>query len=82
MPAAAFLAVALAAAPACAAAPAFADWTEPPYDPPVGSRWIIQRDLDTEENYDGAINRSTFRITSELRIEAKPPTGFRPSTGH
>ena len=53
------------------------DWTERPYNPPVGSRWIIQRDLFTEQNDEGTISKKTFRITSELKITEKTPTGFR-----
>jgi hypothetical protein len=57
---------------------AFADdWPERPYNPPVGSRWIIQRDLFTEQNDDGTISKKTFKITSELKITRKTPTGFR-----
>ena len=51
------------------------DWTERPYNPPVGSRWIIQRDLFTEQNDERSAK--TFRITPELKITEKTPTGFR-----
>jgi hypothetical protein len=27
-----------------------ADWVERPYNPPLGSRWTIERDLATEED--------------------------------
>ena len=55
---------------------AAADWVERPYDPPVGSRWIIQRDLFTEQDDAGVISKKTFKITSELKIVGKDATGF------
>jgi hypothetical protein len=55
-----------------------ADWNEPPYNPPVGSRWIVERDLTKEEeDSNGRVVKSTFKITSELKIEGKTATGFR-----
>jgi hypothetical protein len=60
---------------------AAAEWTEKPFDPPVGSRWIIQRDLTKEEtrreNGHEATQHSEMKITSELTIEAKTATGYR-----
>jgi len=52
------------------------DWVERPYDPPVGSRWTIQRDLFTEQDDNGTISKKTFKITSELKIVGKNATGF------
>jgi len=64
-----------------AGAASAAEWIERRYDPPVGSRWIIQRDLFSEErrNEDGreSVASSTMKITSELTIEAKTATGYR-----
>lgn len=58
-----------------------ADWVEHPYAPPVGSRWIIQRDLTKEEvrreNGRETTEQSVMKITSELTIEAKTATGYR-----
>jgi hypothetical protein len=64
----------------CAPAAA-AEWTEHPYNPPVGSRWIIQRDIHSEERRreDGreTLQTSDHKITSELVIEGKTKDGFR-----
>lgn len=64
-----------------AGAASAAEWVERRYDPPVGSRWIIQRDLFSEErrNEDGreSVVSSMMKITSELVIEAKTATGYR-----
>jgi hypothetical protein len=67
-----FLATALAATGAPAA-----DWIERPYNPPVGSRWIIQRDLSSERKDDGAATKDTFNFTSELRIVGKEDAQFK-----
>jgi hypothetical protein len=53
-----------------------ADWVERAYNPPVGSRWTIQRDLTTELNDDGTVTKDTFKITSELRIVGKEGKQF------
>jgi len=66
-----FLATAFASAGAFAA-----DWVERPYNPPIGSRWIIQRDLYAEQNDNGTISKKTFKITSELKIVGKTAEGF------
>lgn len=64
-----------------AGAASAADWVERRFDPPVGSRWIIQRDLVNEErrneNGQHSMETSTMKITSELVIEAKTATGYR-----
>jgi hypothetical protein len=54
-----------------------ADWVERPYDPPIGSRWTIERDLSTEEDDSGQISKKTFNITAELKIVGKDATGFQ-----
>ena len=49
----------LAFAPgACAA-----DWVERPFDPPAGSRWIIQSDETSEDNRDGHVQTSVMKET-------------------
>ncbi|HXX26740.1 MAG TPA: hypothetical protein VEJ40_08795 [Pseudolabrys sp.] len=69
--------IALTAGGRCAAAA----WAERPYNPPVGSRWIIQRDLAKEEsrheNGQDTLIKSTLKITSELVIEGKTADGYR-----
>jgi len=70
-----------AAVAASGFAAAAADWIEPRYQPAVGSRWIIQRDLFKEErrNENGvaSLRKNILRITSELTIEGKTAEGFR-----
>jgi hypothetical protein len=51
------------------------------YDPPVGSRWVIQRDLHKEETTreygKTSVEKSTMKITAELVVRAKTPGGFQ-----
>jgi hypothetical protein len=51
------------------------------YDPPVGSRWTIQRDLHKEEvsheNGKTDVQKSTLKITAELIVKAKTAGGFQ-----
>ncbi len=54
-----------------------AEWVERPFDPPAGSRWIIQSDETTEDASDGHAQTSVTRTTSELTIEGKIADGFR-----
>lgn len=75
--AAAMLALICAAAFAGAAAARAAEWIERPYDPPVGSHWIIQLDTSTEEDRDGRVQKTARAMTSELTIEEKLADGFR-----
>lgn len=75
LPAAAALAVVAAFAAAAQ------DWRERVYDPAPGSKWIIQRDLTTEEttveNGRTSVLAGTLKITSELTVESKTADGFR-----
>ena len=75
--AAAMLALICAAAFAGAAAARAAEWIERPYDPPVGSHWIIQLETSTEEDRDGRVQKTARAMTSELTIEEKLADGFR-----
>jgi hypothetical protein len=54
-----------------------ADWVERPFDPPAGSRWIIQSDETSEDNRDGHAQTSVMNETSELTVEQKIADGFR-----
>jgi hypothetical protein len=54
-----------------------AEWVERPFDPPVGSRWIVQSDETSEETRDGRVQTSVTKMTSELTIEQKTAEGFR-----
>ena len=56
-----------------------AEWVETPFDPPIGSRWIIQTNETTEDNRDGRVQTSVTTETSELTIDQKIPDGFRVS---
>jgi hypothetical protein len=51
------------------------------YDPPAGSRWIIQVETHAEnvsrENGRTDTRKNVTRITAELTIDAKTPDGFR-----
>ena len=73
----AWLASLVAAGLAFASSQAAADWVERPFNPAVGSRWIIQEDFTEEDNDNGTIAKSAKSITSELTIEAKIAEGFR-----
>jgi hypothetical protein len=61
------------------AAPALAQvYVERPYDPPIGSRWQIVSQSDTEEMREAAGQRDQhFSALAELTIEEKLPDGFR-----
>jgi hypothetical protein len=55
-----------------------ADATERPYDPPVGSRWVIESETTTDElRADGQLRNSLVKSRAELIIEAKTADGFR-----
>lgn len=52
-------------------------WTEAPYNPPVGSRWIVtSQSVSDEERPDGARQNKTLS-RFELTIEEKTATGYR-----
>jgi hypothetical protein len=54
-----------------------AEWVERPFDPPAGSRWVIQSDETSEQTRDGRVQTSVTKMTSELTIEQKTAEGFR-----
>jgi len=54
-----------------------AEWVERHFDPPAGSRWIIQTEETTQDNSDGHVRSSVLTTTSELTIEQKTADGFR-----
>jgi hypothetical protein len=53
-----------------------AEWSEPKFDPPIGSKWLIARQLDIEKNSAGTIVGHTQKDTALLAIEAKSDTGY------
>lgn len=54
-------------------------WVERPYNPAVGSRWIIQSETRTEDQKQGAPELTVVKIRSELTVDEKIPSGFRVS---
>jgi hypothetical protein len=74
------LAVGIVALTACAATPLSA--AEPGYDPPVGSRWIIESETRGEEVRPEGSTTSLIRRRAELTVEQKTPDGFRISYVH
>jgi len=72
-----FLPLVLASTLAFAPGARAADWVERPFDPPAGSRWIIQSDETSEDNRDGHVQTSVMKETSELTIDQKIADGFR-----
>ena len=54
-----------------------AEAAERPYDPPIGSRWVIASETRTEDNRPEGPRSSQISIRAELTIEAKTPDGFR-----
>lgn len=53
-------------------------WTERPFNPPVGSRWLIQSRTETRETgSDGRDKTQTIRTRSEFTVAEKLPQGFR-----
>jgi len=56
---------------------AHAQWVERPFDPPAGSRWIIQSDETTENNRNGRLQTIAVRATFELSFDQKIADGFR-----
>ena len=55
---------------------------EPAYDPPAGSRWIIESDTRGQEVRPEGSANSRIKMRAELTIEEKTPDGFRVSYVH
>jgi hypothetical protein len=62
----------LCAAPCFAAAP-----VERPYNPPVGSRWIIESETSTDEVRPDGPRNALIKMRAELTIDEKTADGFR-----
>jgi hypothetical protein len=73
-------ALSIVALTACAVTPLFA--AEPGYDPPVGSRWVIDAETRGEEVRPEGSTTSLIKMRAELTIEQKTPDGFRVSYVH
>ena len=54
-----------------------AEWVEPPFDPVVGSRWIVSSDETSEENRAGRTQIVTGKTLSELSFDEKTTDGYR-----
>ncbi len=55
-----------------------ADWVEPPYNPAVGSRWMIESaDRTAETKPDGGERSTIFNGRAEITIDEKTDKGFR-----
>jgi hypothetical protein len=69
----------LVAALFCATAGAAAaqEWKELPYNPTVGSRWIVESQSDEVDNRPDGVQTTHIKSRGELTIEAKTEHGFR-----
>jgi len=47
------------------------------YDPPIGSRWIVETEIRSEETRPEGSTTSLVRTRAELTVEAKTADGFR-----
>jgi hypothetical protein len=47
------------------------------YDPPVGSRWIVETEIQGRETRPEGATTSLVRTRAELTVEEKTPDGFR-----
>jgi hypothetical protein len=65
------------AAPGVAWAQATTQTTTSAYDPPVGSRWIVETETRGEETRPDGSTTSLARTRAELTVEAKTADGFR-----
>jgi hypothetical protein len=53
------------------------EWVEHPYNPPIGSRWLIQAKQTSENDIGGRAQTSSIATKSELTVEQKLADGFR-----
>jgi hypothetical protein len=65
--------------PLCAAQSFAAEPPERPYNPPVGSRWIIESETSAEQVRPDGPRTSLIKIRAELTIDEKTADGFRVS---
>ena len=52
------------------------EWVEPKFDPPVGSQWTIQRELNVQKVNGGIMVGHTIKETALLTIAEKTAEGF------
>jgi hypothetical protein len=53
-----------------------AEWVEPKFDPPLGSKWIIERQIDVEKNSGGTIVGHTQKDKALLTFVSKSDAGY------
>lgn len=53
------------------------NWVERPYNPPVGSRWIVNSESTTEEVRQSGPRNSSTKARSEFTIEDKIADGYK-----
>jgi len=53
-----------------------AEWVEPKFDPPLGSKWIIERQIDVEKNSGGTMIGHTLKDRALLTFESKSEAGY------
>jgi len=51
-------------------------WFEPKFDPPVGSKWLVQREINVEKNNGGTMIGHTVKQTALLTVEEKTADGY------
>jgi hypothetical protein len=60
------------------AVPAAADeWKELPYNPPIGSRWIVESQSDETDDRPDGVRTDQVKSSGELTIEGRTAAGFR-----
>jgi hypothetical protein len=69
------LAALIVAATSCVASAA--DWVERPYNPPVGSRWILESKSSSDERREGGSRTMNTTMRGELTIDSKTADGFK-----
>ena len=69
-----FVAAVIALGPAKGLA---ADAAERLYDPPVGSKWIIDSEIRSADNRPDGPRSSVTKFRAELTVDARTPDGFR-----
>lgn len=55
------------------------EYVERPYDPPAGSRWLIETEMRSEETKADGLKTLTAKSRAELIVEEKTADGFRVS---
>ena len=58
------------------AAPSTASSVDRPYDPPPGSRWIIETSVASDEKAPGAAQSVVIKTRAEMTVERRTPAGF------